>query len=136
MDSKLNLDPTTIFNFEVPTDATRREEITAEISSLWGELVAKLRPLNCPDVHLSHRSAQVVSLIPEFCQIFGTTPLELFDDAVCLKILPWIEFYKDDGASIDAARELQKVLEDLGCEKSASEVDEMILGGNVVSYLK
>ena len=87
-------------------------------------------------MHLSHRSAQVVSLIPEFCQIFGTTPLELFDDAVCLKILPWIEFYKDDGASIDAARELQKVLEDLGCEKSASEVDEMILGGNVVSYLK
>lgn len=61
---------------------------------LWTSVLDLVDDLAIPSVYVSHRLARVVSTVPAIAEHFDLEPRDVLDDIVCMKVLPWIRFFR------------------------------------------
>jgi hypothetical protein len=104
---------------------------------MWSTLVNVLKRITLSELQLSHRTAQVITTIDKFGQIFNTSVGELFDDVVLLKILPWIEGDTSDNQFLKSLATIEEALREIDCTESALAVKFLRENDEgVSSYLK
>jgi hypothetical protein len=137
LESKLNLFPESQFSFCLDRFSSTDIPISSETKNMWSTLVNVLKRVTLSELQLSHRTAQVITTIDKFGQIFNTSVGELFDDVVLLKILPWIEGDTSDNQFLKSLATIEEALREIDCTESALAVKFLRENDEgVSSYLK
>jgi hypothetical protein len=120
-------------------DAVQRcvGESTAEVERHWSALVQLLDGPRIPSVHVSHRTLDVVRLVPAISKKLGLAEADVLDDVVCLKVLPKIRFFSDDKDSRTATEELRDRAHSGRLPRAREEIDEVLdESDELVQYLR
>lgn len=114
------------------------DESRNRAETLWNELLALVADLNIPSIHLSYRSLRTVSFAPSISDNLDLEERVVFDELVCLKVLPWIRFF--DGQDRTARDDLTKLAQraaDSGLTAVTYSIEQLLESeGDLVQYLR
>ena len=116
----------------------RQDGVDSDAAHLWSSIRSMVDGLDVLGVHLSNRTARVVSLVPAVARVLSLTEDEVLDDVVAAKVLPWVRFFRGQHRSAEEALDsLRSRLEERGLTDSAGEVAQLLEGsGELVQYLR
>lgn len=130
-----------VFSFDTRIAADLRNLApgrSAEAELLWSRLQELVAGLDIPSVHASHRLARVFTFSPGMSDVLGLDINEVMDDLVCLKVLPWVRFFR--GSSRRAVDDLEVMAQrarDGGLTSTAAEIADLLATDDeLVQYLR
>lgn len=130
-----------VFSFDSRIAAGLRDLAPArsdEAALAWSQLQALLAGVDVPSVHASHRLARVFTFVPGISAVLGLDVNEVMDDLVCLKVLPWIRFFRGSNrGALDDLETLSKRAHDGGLASTDAEIADLLATDDeLVQYLR
>ncbi len=121
----------------IEVSGTESDGPPADAGSLWATLTGLLDEFSIPSVHLSHRLARAVKLVPAVAETFHLAPTDVLDDVVCMKVLPWVRFFRSDAAAEAELEQLGERAADEGLDQTSQEIRDLLDSSDeLVQYLR